>query len=179
MVAKLFGVIVAIILSVPARLPAQVSWNAYSSDVTFKIKNAGLSVTGRFSGIKTQLKFSPDRLSSSEIKGSAMVATLTTGINKRDEHLKKEEYFNVDKYPAIEISSVKLYARGAGYAGLFSVSLKGRTRQVEIPFEFIQKGSDAEFKGTFTINRLDYGVGGKSWIMSDDVVINIDVKARE
>jgi polyisoprenoid-binding protein YceI len=176
---KLHAILILFFSLLPGIALCQPAWTTYSSEVSFKIKNAGLTVTGRFSGLTTSLFFSPDKLSSSSLKGTVEVATIKTGIDKRDKDLLEEKYFDAEKYKSIEIKSTKLYNKGHGYAGLFNVTIKGVTKQVEIPFEFKQTGKDGEFKSGFTINRKDFGVGGNSMIMGDDVKVTIDIKAKE
>ncbi len=173
-----FLVFVSGILLLPIIGLSQTTWKSTTGAIVFKIKNAGITVTGRFSGLNTTLVFSPDKLATSSLRGSVEVETIKTGNNKRDEDLKEDKYFDAGKYKTIEVKSVKLYKKGAQYAGMFNVTIKGVTKQVEIPIEFIQNGNEAEFKGDFTINRRDYGVGGKTLTMSDDVNISIDVKAK-
>ena len=165
------------IVCLPSLAFSQTNWKMNSGSISFKIKNAGITVTGRFQGLQTTLIFSPDKLATSSLKGSVEVATLKTGIDKRDKDLMEEQYFNVDKFKSIEITSVKLYKKGAQYAGLFKINIKGVTREIEIPFDLIQQGKEAEFKSDFTINRRDFGVGGRSAIMADDLNVSIDVKA--
>lgn len=62
---------------------------------------------------------------------------------------------------------------------MFNITIKGVTKQVEIPFEFNQVGDEAEFKGSFTINRRDYGVGNRTLTMSEDVTVSINIKAKK
>ena len=173
---KLYLVLLSVV--VPALAFAQTTWKPTSSEISFKIKNAGATVTGRFTGLQTTLKFSPDKLSSSSLDGSVDVATIKTGIDKRDKDLLEEKYFDADKFKKIELKSTKLYKKGEQFAGLFNVTIKGVTKQVEVPFEFKQTGSDATFNSSFTINRRDFGVGGKSMMMSDDLTVNIVLKAK-
>jgi polyisoprenoid-binding protein YceI len=170
--------LVLLFIVFPTVVFSQTTWKPVSSEISFKIKNAGITVTGRFTGLKADLRFSPDKLNASHLKASVEVATIKTGIDKRDEDLQEEKYFNADKYKLIEMESVKLDKKGAQYSGLFKVTIKGVTKQVEIPFDFKQTGSEAEFTGSFTINRRDYGVGGKTLTMSDDAVVSIDIKAK-
>ena len=173
---KIFFVLI-LLISIPTFVSAQ-NWKVYSSEISFQIKNAGLTVTGRFSGLKTDLIFNPADLAKSSLSASVEVATIKTGIDKRDRDLLEEKYFNTDKYKLIEVKSTKLYKRGAQYAGMFNVTIKGVTKQVEIPFEFTSSGNDGTFKGSFQINRRDYGVGGSSMMMSDNLTVNILVKAK-
>ncbi len=110
--------------------------------------------------------------------GSVEVATIKTGIDKRDRDLQATNYFNADKYKLIELRSTKLYKKDAQYAGMFNVTIKGITKQIEIPFEYNKTGNDAEFKGSFPLNRRDFGVGGSSMMMSDNLTVNISIKAK-
>jgi polyisoprenoid-binding protein YceI len=161
---------------------SQTTWNANKGIVTFKIKNAGSNVDGSFTGMQATLVFSPDKLDASQLGGTVQVSTINTGISQRDHDLQGEKYFNAGKYPSIEIKSTKLYQKGNGYAGMFNVTIKGTTKQVEIPFTFTQNGNEAEFSGSFGINRRDFGVGtkgGLGMMLSDDVHVSIDVKAKQ
>src|SRR5580698_3499834 len=88
----------AALLFSPAVVFSQTNWKATSSEISFKIKNAGITVTGRFTGLNTTLVFSPDKLTSSTLKGSVEVGTIKTGIDKRDEDLKQDTYFDAGKY---------------------------------------------------------------------------------
>ena len=138
----------------------------------------GVTVTGRFTGQKTTLVFDSADLAKSELVGSVEVATIKTGIDKRDRDLQATNYFNADKYKLIELRSTKLYKKDAQYAGMFNVTIKGITKQIEIPFEYNKTGNDAEFKGSFPLNRRDFGVGGSSMMMSDNLTVNISIKAK-
>jgi polyisoprenoid-binding protein YceI len=173
---KIFALALSLVIF-PAMVFSQ-TWKATTGDISFKIKNAGITVTGRFSGLVTTLSFNPDKLSDASLKGTVNVATLKTGINKRDKDLMGEKYFNEDKYKLIEITSTKIFTKGTKYSGNFSVTIKGVTKQLELPLDITVNGNDAEFKSCFIINRRDFGVGDKSMMMADNVTIYIDVKAK-
>ena len=138
-----------------------------------------MGVTGRFPGVTTNLLFSPDNLKASKLQGFAGVGSINTGINKRDKDLQVKNYFYADSFSQISIVSESLYTKGTQYAGIFDITIKGVTRKVEIPFEFNQLGSEAEFKGTFKLNRRDFNVGGYSLILSDNLEVNLDIKAKK
>lgn len=160
----------------------QTKWQQTSGTVSFTIKNRGSNVSGHFGGLHTTLVFSPGNLAASSLKGSVDISSINTGIGKRDKDLQGETYFDAAKHKLIEVSSTRLIKKGAQYSGTFNVTIKGVTKQVEIPFQFIQNGKTAEFKGSCTINRKDYGVGGESglaFFMSDDAHVNIDILAKK
>ncbi|HXS38140.1 MAG TPA: YceI family protein [Flavipsychrobacter sp.] len=161
---------------------SQTKWTQTSANVSFTIKNRGSDVTGHFGGIATSLVFSPDKLGSSSLKGSLNVGTINTGIDKRNKDLQGENYFDAAKYKTIQMSSTKFAKKGAQYIGTFNVTIKGKTKAIEVPFTFIENGNTAEFKGTFPINRRDFGVGGKGGLamfMSDNANVTIDIKAKK
>jgi len=174
---KRFAMIALLIFSFTCN--AQTSWKPTTSAVSFKIRNAGLTVTGRFSNFRGDMKFSPDKLAGSHLQGSVEVSTINTGISKRDKDLQHEKYFNSTKYKVIELSSTKLYQKGSQYAGMFKVTMKGITKEMEIPFTFVQKGNNATFSATFTINRRDFGIGGKTLTMADDADVTVVVTAKQ
>jgi polyisoprenoid-binding protein YceI len=158
---------------------AQTKWTPYLASVSFKIKNAWLTVDGSLKGFKGDLEFSDDALNTSLLEASVQVATINTGNGKRDSHLRSADYFDADRYKTIEIKSKKLYKTSNGYAGIFNVTIKNITHEVEIPFHYIVNGNNATFEGSFAINRLDYGVGGNSLIMGDNVTISIVVNTKK
>ncbi len=165
-------------LFLPCLVFAQKTWNPVSQDISFKIKNAGITVNGTFEGGHTELVFSPDQLSGSSLKARVEVKTIKTGIGLRDEHLKGETYFFADSFKTINVESKSLYIKDNNYAGLFNVTIKGVTKQIEIPFEFNPFANEAIIRGTFKLNRRDFGLGGKSITMADEVTINIEIKAK-
>ncbi|MCW3121915.1 MAG: YceI family protein [Flavipsychrobacter sp.] len=172
--------VIAILLFavLPSAAFGQHVWQATSSTVSFKIRELGLPVVGKLSGLRAKLTFNPDTPANGSLYATVDVATIKTNIKKRDAHLKKEKFFDAEQYKRIEVKSTKLYIKDAQFAGMFDVTIKGKTRHVEIPFEFNQLGNEAEFKGTFSINRRDFGVGSKTILMADYVTVTVDVKAK-
>lgn len=153
-------------------------WKVTNSKVTFKIKNAGLTVDGSFKGLEADIQFDPAKGFGNKIEASVDVKTINTSINARDNHLKKEEYFNAEKFPRITMKSSSFSKGDDGkFKGFFSVSIKGTTKTVPVIFTFAETSGKATFSGTFKLNRLDYKVGESSWVMSDEVNITIVVEA--
>ncbi|GAB3710983.1 hypothetical protein GCM10027592_48130 [Spirosoma flavus] len=158
---------------------AQPNWKTTKAAVTFKIKNAGLNVDGSFGGFSGMLVFDPAMPEKAQLSASVDAATLETGVNMRNNHLKKEEYFDVAKYPRINLKSTRIEKKGAtAYLGTFALTIKETTRTVMIPFTVTQTGMIAQFVGEFVINRRDYDVGGRSLLMGSDVTINLSIQAQ-
>lgn len=159
---------------------AQIKHAVTKSTITFQIKNLGINTGGSISGLKGDLQFDPAHLETSSIEASVETSTINTDNDSRDEHLKSDSYFDVAKYPKISIKSISLkHKSGNNYTGTFNLTIKDKSNQVELPFTYTENGNTASFKGSLKIKRTDYGVGGKSLIMSNDVAVTIDVEATK
>lgn len=178
-----FLYVVALMICFPGTSPRvyatpPVTWKVNKYEVTFKIKNAGLTVDGSFTGLTADIKFDSRDITSCFIEAGIDVNTINTGITMRNNHLKEEEYFNATKYPRIILQSVSFTKENDGtFKGLFKLTMKGITKTVSIPFSYTETGNEATFKGSFSINRRDYNVGGSSWTMSDNATVTIIVNA--
>ncbi len=147
------------------------------ASVTFKIKNAGVTVDGSFGGFIGNVQFNPSELAKSQIEASVDVRLISTGINLRDSHLKKDEYFHAEKFPQINIKSISLSKEPAGgYSGMFSVSMKGTTKEIKIPFTYTEQSGVGKFTATFVVNRRDFKVGGSSWTMADEATVTVIIE---
>lgn len=174
---KLMLTLMASVICLMAAAQKNQVWKVTNSSVTFKIKNAGLTVDGSFKGLEADIQFDPTKGFGNKIEASVDVKTINTSINARDNHLKKEEYFDAEKFPKITMKSSSFSKGDDGkFKGFFSVSIKGTTKTIPVIFTFVETNSKATFSGTFKLNRLDYKVGESSWVMSDEVNITLVVE---
>lgn len=93
------------------------------------------------------------------------VASIDTGIEQRDEHLRTADFFEVEKFPT---ATVRVHgARPDGtserghprYAAKFEVRIRDVTRTVDGVFELVSD-SPPTVEGELTLDRVDFGVGG-------------------
>jgi polyisoprenoid-binding protein YceI len=59
------------------------------------------------------------------------------------------------------------------------VTIKGKTKMISVPFTFTESNAKGTFKGSFTINRLDFGVGESSFVMGDDVSVKLTLNTTK
>jgi polyisoprenoid-binding protein YceI len=178
MVKRLFAFIGIISAVYSGALHAQAA--ATRSVITFEIKNMGITTGGSIGGLTANVHFNPANLNASTLEASVDVSTINTDNTSRDEHLRSEDFFNVARYPKISLKSIVFkHKSGNNYTGTFNLTIKDKSKQIEIPFTFLDKESTGEFKGTFKINRLDFGVGTTSLILSDEVTVYIDCEEKK
>jgi polyisoprenoid-binding protein YceI len=151
------------------------------SRVKFIIKNFGFNTSGTFEGLEGSIAFNPAKPQVAFFDVSVDAKTINTGIEARDTHLKKAEYFNVMKFPKINLKSTKIDTGDKtgtfNFSGLLTI--KGITKEVNFPFTAIPKNNGYLFEGTFRLNRRDFEVGGESFSMSDELTVDLSVFARK
>ena len=151
-------------------------WTIVSSTVSFKIKNAGFNIDGKFGEVNGIIIFDASKNTGNSIDATIDAKTINTGNDMRDGHLKKKDYFDITTYPKINMKGNLFSKEKDGtFKGYFKLTLKNKTKEIIVPMSFIETGDKGQFKATFTIDRLDYGVGESSMILSDNATIAIEV----
>lgn len=147
------------------------------SKVNFVIKNFGINTAGTFKGLAGSIKFDRNNLSLAEFIVNIEAKTINTDIEARDNHIRKEEYFDVDNYPFITFISTKISKTNTeGWLYVFGkLSIKGTTKSVKFPFKAIETNDGILFEGDFSINRKDFKVGGKSISLADNIKVSLSV----
>lgn len=157
-------------------------WKPTTAAVTFKIKHAlGAYADGKFGGLAATVNFDTDNLASSSISASVKTETFDTDNGIRDKALKSDEYFDVAKYPKIMMKSTSI-AKGSGaneYVGTFNLTIKNKTKSIKIPFTFTEDGETGTFKGQFTIDRTEFGVGEETRLLSNDAKVSIKLNVKK
>lgn len=148
------------------------------SALKFTIKNLGFGVDGSFTGFEGTINFNPQNLAASNFDVTVSATTVNTDNSLRDEHLKGEGYFDVKNYPRIRMVSAQITNIKSGtYMFNGQLTMKGKTKPIKFPFEATQSGDGFVFKGSFKMNRRDFGVGGTSTVSNElEVMVNVTAK---
>lgn len=150
------------------------------SRVEFTIRNFGIAVNGRLSGLEGEIDFDPQLPGSARFDVSVSSASVQTGIRARDEHLKKKDYLDAEAYPRIRFRSeiIRKGTRPGQFVVTGQLTIKATTQAVTIPFTAEKTGNGYLLSGNFNINRRDFGVGGASISLSDNLTISLHVITR-
>lgn len=150
------------------------------SSVHFVIKNFGLKTGGDFKGLDASIVFDPGKLDASGIEATVKTSTIDTDNSSRDSHLKKSDFFDATNYPVIKIASTgfKYTNKKDTYQFIGNLTIKGVTKPLSFFFTLEKKNNGTLYSGEFQINRRDFGVGGDSISMSDNVTVTLNILAR-
>lgn len=144
--------------------------------ISFEIKNAGITVDGHFESFRKTIRIDDATPNNSTFDGRIEVKSINTGIGKRDRDLMKSGYFDQETYPYIEFHSESVKHKGKNtYSVTGILEIKGEIKR--ITFDVLRKeNNNVRFYITsFTLNRRDFGVGGSSFILSDELKVNLNI----
>jgi len=153
------------------------------STIHFKVNHLGYSeMTGRFNTFEGTLTLNKNK---SSLNVSIQSNSIDTNHEKRDDHLRSPDFFNVKQFPTIQFSSTKITvnSKGEPISIKGKLSLHGKTNNATFTLTPIGAGKDpwggyrAGYNATTIIKRSDYGmnfmVGGG---IGDEVEITLNIE---
>lgn len=165
--------------------------DAGHTTVGFSVRHLFTSVQGRFDKFEGSIDFDPANPAGAKVEGSIDAASINTNLEKRDNHLRSPDFFDVAKFPKITFKSTKVEvtdakAQTGKLHGLLSI--RGNERPIVLDVAFLGAGKDpwgnakAGFSAKTTINRKDFGLmwnetletGGV--LVGDEVTLQIDAE---
>jgi polyisoprenoid-binding protein YceI len=149
------------------------------STLGFIIENFGFDVKGSFTGFKGDINFDAQNAANNGFDVTIDATTVNTDNNLRDQHLRGESYFDIKNYPTIHFVSSKITSTGKenAFTAYGKLTIKGKSKDISIPFTAMPGTDGYLFKGSFKINRKDFGVGGTSTISNElEVFLNVMAK---
>lgn len=178
------------------RLPLQeYAVDAGHSIVEFSVGFALARVKGRFPDIHGTVLYDPDHPERSSVSVVIETKTIDTGWPHRDEHLRTEDFFDVDRYPAITFQSRAVRRAGDAWIMTGPLTMHGVTRDVSIPFRFLAPPSRSaeshwmilNAAGAVRLSRKEFGILGNdrhnSWFtaarnatVSDSIDVGLEIE---
>lgn len=172
--------------------PETFQFDKAHSLVGFRIRHFVSKVEGRFRDFEGSATLDRQNPAASRVDLTIQAASIDTGADNRDKHLKSADFFDAEKFPTITFKSTKVTPKGKdAYDVTGDFTMHGVTKSITIPVRhggFLKAGKveKAGFEvASFSIERKDYGItwnravdaGGV--MLGDDVEINIQVEANK
>ena len=152
-----------------ATLPVRTGVRAFSLDrshsqINFEAEARLISAEGWFDKWEADVQLDPEQLERGSVRFTIDAASINTRVERRDNHLRSAEFFDVAKYPTITFAS-KAIRRTGDKTGVITgdLTMHGVTKTIDVPVSMVfYENGRGRFKGSFTLNRQDYGVSGQS-----------------
>jgi polyisoprenoid-binding protein YceI len=162
------------------------TWNvdASHSRVGFVARHLMVSkVRGNFGTFDGTLTIAEDPLAS-KVEASAETASITTGDETRDGHVKSADFFDVEKFPNLSLVSTGIDKKGDDYVLHTEVTIKDITKPVDFDLEFDGVNGDpwggtrAGFTAEADVNRKDWGLTWNVALESGGVLLSDKIKLQ-
>jgi polyisoprenoid-binding protein YceI len=158
--------------------------------VGFQIRHWLTKVEGRFRDFDGRIAIDRAQPMNSSVDVTIQAASIDTGQERRDNHLRSADFFEVEKYPTITFKSSKVVPKGKDlYEVTGDLTMHGVTKTLVVAvrhtgFLNLGKQEKAGFEIVLPINRKDFGItwnrtadqGGV--MLGDDVQIDLLVEAN-
>jgi polyisoprenoid-binding protein YceI len=153
------------------------------SSTEFSVRHMMLSnVKGRFKELSGQILFDEQALKKSSVSVVIKTESIYTGEEKRDNHLRSPDFLDAQKFPEITFKSQRVEERNGSLVCLGTLTIRGVSHEVAIPFAYLGKVKDPSgksrigFEGSLSINRQEYGVSWSKTMDNGGVVVGDEVK---
>jgi polyisoprenoid-binding protein YceI len=126
------------------------------------ISNGMTRVTGKFKEYTMDIEYDSIQFTNSKILVNIKAASIDTGIDGRDDHLRTADFFDTETYPEISFVSTSITEIDSTHFLLLGdFTMHGVSKQIEVPL--VLNGKDGKytlgFSARLSLNRTDYGVG--------------------
>jgi polyisoprenoid-binding protein YceI len=174
-----------LILLVPVAGSAA-TWNINPdhSSIQFQVRYMTVvNVKGTFDKFQGVVTLDEKTPSKSSVNITIETTSINTGVEKRDEHLRTDDFFDCAKHPTITFVSKKVTPSGKGKLKVTGdltmlgvtkeviLDVDGPTPEIRDPWGNIRRGASARAK----INRQDYGMTWNKVLDTGGIMIGKDV----
>lgn len=158
------------------------------SSATFKIRHFTANVVGQFRDFEGNINLDRANPAKSSVEFTIQTKSVDTGSERRDNHLRSADFFEVEKFPTITFKSTSVAAKSKDvFEVTGDLTMRGVTKRVTLPVTFLgfqkhSRGEKAGFEIETVLNRKDYGItwnraldeGG--FVLGEDVKVSINLE---
>ena len=146
----------------------------------YTVAFSGSGAEGTFRGLSGTLTFDSTHLDQAVFDVTVDARTIDTGNNTKDRHARGDNWFDVEHHPQIRFTSSRITKTSLGYEAIGTLRLHGVEREITFPFTFVTQGDIATFKGSFTVDRQDYGIKGPffGFVVGNEFDVALTVPVR-
>jgi len=182
--------VVSMVASTASLAPSTWIVDPDHSDISFRVRHMGVGrVRGTFTLASAELAVADDGTAASSVSAVLDAASVFTGNEQRDRHIRSADFLDVEIHPIIEFASTQVRdVHGDSFTVVGDLTIHGVTHTVELAAECLgtvddpSGGERVGFMATTTISRTAFGVdihlgfGAGNVVVADTIEITIDVE---
>ncbi|MEO7753167.1 MAG: YceI family protein, partial [Terracoccus sp.] len=153
------------------------------SAISFTARHAMVTkVRGNFGVYEGTAHVDASNPAASSVTVTIQTASVTTGNEQRDGHLKTPDFFDIENYPEATFVSTSVERDGTDWDITGDLTINGVTKSVTIPFEETGSAKDpfgntrVGFEGATTIDRTEWNLSFNAALETGGVLVSEKVK---
>jgi len=152
------------------------------SEAAFQVRHILTKVRGTFRDFAGTITFDKAKPENSSVEFRIKAASIDTGVQKRDDHLRSPDFFDAAAHQEIIFKSTKVVPKGNNTFDVTGdFTMHGVTKPITLPVKFLgeqkfMKGAKAGFETAVTLNRKDYGLVWNRALESGGVMVGEEVE---
>ena len=153
------------------------------SSITFRYKQMGVSMDGKFGKFASTLSFDPAKPEQASATIDIDLASIDTGSGEGDDEVVGKPWFHTAAFPkaVFVLKQMKTTAPNA-YEASGTLSIKGRARELKFPVKYLAQGAKGQLSASFTLARADFAIGEGVWskfdVIANDVLVNFQLTVQ-
>jgi polyisoprenoid-binding protein YceI len=146
-------------------MAAQWEVDETQSTLTFEGAQAGTPFKGTFADFTPTIDFDPQHPEKGSIAVTVATASATIADDdEQNEALPTEDWFFVEQFPSAQFTSTSIHTTGKdSFEAKGDLTIRGVKQPVVLPFTLNAEGTATRAKGSLTLDRKLFGLGGKEW----------------
>lgn len=154
------------------------------SEISFKVRKLLITtVKGNFKNFKGELETDSENFTNlKNIRFEARIESIKTDDDKRDEHLKSADFFDMETYPIVSFNAKDVNTREGNIAG--ELSIRDITKPVTLELEFLEVSTNengemcAGLLISGSVKRQDFGLKWNGKNEAGEVIVGDDIKLK-
>jgi len=150
----------------------------------------GLSqVTGKFNDYAVTLNVDEKDITKSSVSVVIKATSIDTGIERRDNHLRTADFFDVEKYPEITFKSERVEKKGKEFIAHGPLTMHGVSKEIALPFSVTgtfknptNNKMTVGYSAKMILNRRDFGINysrqDSPTFIGDNITVEIELVTR-
>ena len=150
------------------------------SEIRFVSKQMGVNFEGRFRKWNANVVFLPDNLARSKAEFDIELASIDLESDDSESEIKGPLWFNTAKFPVAHFASTSMKSLGGDKFEIAGqLTIKGVAKNAIVPVSLKKDAAgNTVADGTFSVKRLDYGIGLGLWADTETVANDVAVRVH-
>lgn len=153
------------------------------SSITFRYKQMGVSMDGKFGKFASALSFDPAKPEQASATIDIDLASIDTGSGEGDDEVVGKPWFHTAAFPKAVFVLKQMKATAPNvYEASGTLSIKGRARELKFPVKYLAQGAKGQLSASFTLARADFAIGEGVWskfdVIANDVLVNFQLTVQ-